>query len=494
MKQEEKIKIVHAAKSQLVYEVQTFTLPMEMELHLEEILTLYLEELGQLELKDHLIYCLRELTVNAKKANTKRAYFREKNLDINEAIQYEKGMVNFKEDTLSKIDYFLALQEKMGYYIKVSFQVKDKVLLLKVKNNVPINHKELTRVYDRIARSRVFTSMEDAFKEVLDDSEGAGLGIVIMILMLRKLGLGETAYDLDAQGTETVATLSVPISKIKLEKINLVADEIVQVIDSLPPFPENIRRVQKMLEEEDVDLNQVARKMSTDPGLAADLLKFVNSAHTGVRRRISNLEEAVRIIGIRGLRTMLFPYGAQKALSKLLKDQEEISKEAYKVSFYAAETARNLKLNRDVQSSAQISGLLYNLGKAVLTLVHPEVHRKIARFCKERNISADVFEDLTSGANQAEIGARIAEKWHFPEFLIEVIRYQAYPHHSRKEFQALVCLIYLAVNMVNVEKGYQTFAQFSHPILRAFKLDAEGAIESIHSSVKTAWEEFNKTV
>lgn len=490
--EEERLRIIHAAKNQLPYEVTSYTLPMETEIYLEEILTLFLEELGQLELKDHLVYCLRELTVNAKKANTKRAYFKELGLDINDAVQYEKGMKTFKEDTLSKIDHYLQLQEKMGLYIKVTFQVKDRVLYLKVRNNVPINHRELTRVYDRIARSRVFNSMEDAFREVLDDSEGAGLGIVIMILMLRKMGLGETAYDLDSVGNETVATLAIPISKVKLEKINLVAEEVVKVIDSLPPFPENIRRVQKMLEDENVDLNKVAKNMSMDPGLAADLLKFVNSAHTGMRRKISSLEEAVRIIGIRGLQTMLYPYGAQKVLSKLLKDQEEITKEAYKVSFYASELARQLKLSRDIQSNAQIGGLMHNLGRAVITLVHPEVHKKIARFCKERNISTDVFEDLTSGATQSEIGARIAEKWNFPEFLVEVIRYQSHPHHSQKQYQALVALIYLAVNILYVEKGYQSYMQISKPILRAFKIESEEAVAGIHASIKKSWEEASK--
>ena len=68
-------RVVHAARNGIPLVIKTHTLPAQTETDLEEILQVYLEELGQGGLKDHLAYCLRELTVNAKKANTKRVYF-----------------------------------------------------------------------------------------------------------------------------------------------------------------------------------------------------------------------------------------------------------------------------------------------------------------------------------------------------------------------------------------------------------------------------------
>ena len=199
--------IKRAVRNSVPLTIKTFTLPHETELQLEQILEIFLGEFGQSQIKDRIAYCLRELAVNAKKANTKRVYFKEKALDINNDIDYAQGMISFKEDTLSNIDFYLQKQKDEGLYIKVVFQAKGKTFILSVKNNAEISRKEQIRVYDRIARSRAFESLEEALSTVLDDSEGAGLGIVILVLMLKKMGLSEDSFDIDVENGETVASI-----------------------------------------------------------------------------------------------------------------------------------------------------------------------------------------------------------------------------------------------------------------------------------------------
>ena len=163
--------IKRAVRNSVPLTIKTFTLPHETELQLEQILEIFLGEFGQSQIKDRIAYCLRELAVNAKKANTKRVYFKEKALDINNDIDYAQGMISFKEDTLSNIDFYLQKQKDEGLYIKVVFQAKGKTFILSVKNNAEISRKEQIRVYDRIARSRAFESLEEALSTVLDESE-----------------------------------------------------------------------------------------------------------------------------------------------------------------------------------------------------------------------------------------------------------------------------------------------------------------------------------
>jgi len=114
---------------------------------------------------------MKELAVNAKKANTKRVYFKDRKLDIDNPAHYEEGMKSFKSDTLSNIDYYLKIQQSEGLYIKTVFQAKGNEFTLSIKNNTEISKKEQMRVYDRIARSRAFDTMEEALTTVLDDSE-----------------------------------------------------------------------------------------------------------------------------------------------------------------------------------------------------------------------------------------------------------------------------------------------------------------------------------
>ncbi|MBL8965489.1 MAG: hypothetical protein JNG85_00700, partial [Spirochaetaceae bacterium] len=78
-------KIKKAAHNAIPLTITTYTLPHDIEVYMEEVLDVFLSELGQKKLKDYLVYCLRELAVNAKKANTKRVYFEVKGLDIDDA-------------------------------------------------------------------------------------------------------------------------------------------------------------------------------------------------------------------------------------------------------------------------------------------------------------------------------------------------------------------------------------------------------------------------
>ncbi|MFA7566208.1 MAG: hypothetical protein WCY01_04220, partial [Alkalispirochaeta sp.] len=228
-----------AARGQKPFVIKSFTLPPHTEAQIEDVLGVFLEELDRPILKDSIAYCLRELTVNGKKANTKRVYFDEKGLILDDDGDYEKGMRSFKQETLDNITYWLEKQEAAKLYVRVAFQIQGRDLHIRVANNTIITRKEQIRIYDRIARSRAFRTMEEAMTTVLDDSEGAGLGIVILVLMLKKLGLDEESFDIDVEHNETVARLVIPMDQTKVENLSKISDELANHIDSLPQFPEN---------------------------------------------------------------------------------------------------------------------------------------------------------------------------------------------------------------------------------------------------------------
>ncbi|WP_020611080.1 HDOD domain-containing protein [Sediminispirochaeta bajacaliforniensis] len=462
--------IQKAARNAVPIAIKTYTLPRETEVYLEDVLGIFLSEFGQEHLKDRIAYCLKELSVNAKKANTKRVYFKEKELDINNARDYAEGMKRFKEETLSNITHFLELQKQAGLYIKVVFQARGKTFTLSVKNNVEISKKEQIRVYDRIARSRAFETMEEALSTVLDDSEGAGLGIVILVLMLKKLGLDEDAFDIDTIDGETVAKITIPFSDVHIENLDKLSEEVVSEINELPQFPDNIVFLQKLINDPDSEITDIARQISTDPSLTADLLKLVNSAQFMLPKRVDNIVEAVKLVGLRGLKNLLYSYGTQKILSQ---DQKWLWDHSYRTAFYAYSLARSFKKKKDLLDDAYVGGILHDMGKIVFAHVHPKLLDRISNFCTEREIDRDLFEDLSAGLNHAEIGGRIAEKWNFPATLVEAIRFHHEPSECDPEYRDVVETVYLANALANLENGEITFEQIDPKVLAGFHIRSE---------------------
>jgi len=470
-------KIKKAVQSGIPLTITTFTLPHEIEVYIEQVVTIFLSEVEQPKLKDYLIYCVQELAVNAKKANTKRVYFTERGLNLLNPNDYKEGMEHFKENTLNNIGHYLQLQKEEGLYIKLVLQIKKNIIYIEVRNNAEITKTESIRIHDKLARSRQYDNLESALAQVLDDSEGAGLGLVILVLMLKKIGLDEDCFDIFSTDKETVARIMIPLDKTRTENLSFLSSAIVDNVNSLPQFPENILLVQKLIGDPKSDMADIARQISMDPALTADLLKIVNSAQYMLPKKVDNISEAVKLTGIRGIKNLLYSYGTQKLLGDDSAEKKQLWEHSYKTAFYAYNLAKNFKNDKNLLDDVYVGGILHDMGKIIFSSVHPYLLNKIKTFCVEKNLPMSTFEDLAAGMNHAEIGALIAEKWNFPESLVAAIRYHHDPLQVADEYRNLVGTIYLANMFCEYEKNNIIFDQFESEVLENFGINSKKQID-----------------
>jgi len=468
----EQDKIKKAIIKSVPLTVTTYTMPHETEENLEILLGQFLLEMGQKDLQSNLAYCLRELAVNAKKANTKRVYFEERNLSLNKAEDYEKGMKSFKEDTLTNLKHYLQLQKKSKLYIKIIFHVKSNVFHITIKNNCQLTKKEHMRIYDRIARSRAYQSMDEAFAEILDDSEGAGLGIVIMILMLKKMGLGENAFDIEGVGGETIARLRIPLSQIKKESMNLLTDKLTNEIESLPHFPENIVQLQKMLQDPDVYVPDITKWISQDVALTADLLKEVNSAQFMLPTRVDKIGQAVNLLGLKRLKTIIYKYGTQKILKKNSQEQRIMWDHSYKVAIFAYMLAKSKGMKGDSLDDTYVGGILHDIGKIIFFNIENTLLDKMKDFSYSKNISPQVLESIAAGINHAEIGGQIAKAWNFPDILSESIQFHHDPLACNVKYRPVVFNVYMANVLAQDDELELFYEHLDLEVLSYFRIDS----------------------
>ncbi len=92
---------------------------------------------------------------------------------------------------------------------------------------------------------------------------------------------------------------------------------------------------------------------------------------------------------------------------------------------------------------------------------------------------ASTFEDLSAGMNHAELGARIAEKWNFPDRLIACIRYHHDPSAAPEVFRDLIDTVYLANMFCEYENKNIGFDQFELAPLENFNLQSKRQIDKL---------------
>lgn len=484
-------KIRMAIRAGIPLSITTYTVPHEMTLYMEDVLTEFLTELDQTQMIEYLKYCLNELVTNAKKANTKRLYFKEKGLDIFDKSDYEKGMKTFKEDTLSNnIQHYLDLLKNAGLYIKLILQTRNNKIKIEVRNNSEITFEEYKRIHDKISRAQQYVSVDQAMREAIDQTEGAGLGIIIMILMLKKIGLTEENFQVLSENGETITRIILPLNEKTQKEISVVSHEFVNIIDNLPQFPENIAKINRLLNNPESKMSDIAALISSDVSLTTDLLKLVNSAVFSLASPCRNIVDAVKLVGIRGIKNMLISVGSMSSLQKLsLKADKTLWTHSYQVAFYSFYLSRFFFLaDRSVVDDSYVCGLLHDMGKLVFEAVHPDMIERIRKICEQKGISSEIFEKLVAGVNHSEVGALIAEKWNFPNVIVSVIRHHHEPDLAPKPVKKLTSIVYFSDMISHYQTDEVDFYQFDCDVLSLFHIKTETDLKKISSQLQIAFE------
>ena len=199
-------------------------------------------------------------------------------------------------------------------------------------------------------------------------------------------------------------------------------------IETLPQFPDNIVNLQRLIADPNAEITDIAREISVDPSMTADLLKLVNSAQFMLPKRVDNIVEAVKLVGTKGVRNLLYSYGTQKVLGEKYSEMRSLWQHSYRCAFYAYYIAKSFKKKKELLDDVYVGGILHDLGQIVIASLHPDLLERITKVCKEKGIPARMLENFSVGLNHAEVGALIAKKWNFPEQLVTAIRFHHEPH------------------------------------------------------------------
>ena len=190
-----------------------YTLTLEQKQRFQNILNVFLKECDESYLFNCLSYCLFELLDNASKANAKRIYFREQNLNIDDKTDYENGMKAFKSNLSDNTQHYKAELEAGMLQVHLQLSAND-VISLSVSNNTKITAAEKNRIEEKISKTQNYENVADAFADI-DQTEGSGLGIITIVIMLRKLGLSMDCLKFSTTDEETIAEIVIPKHLLK---------------------------------------------------------------------------------------------------------------------------------------------------------------------------------------------------------------------------------------------------------------------------------------
>ncbi len=177
--------------------------------------------------------------------------------------------------------------------------------------------------------------------------------------------------------------------------------------ESLPTLPHIINQVLDQIDSPQSDAKDFQNIISQDPILTAKVLKMSNSAYYGFSREIVTLSEAVIVLGLETLKSLVIAASAYKSLNKEFKSYTLNKGDLWNHSLATAISARYLakELNYQATEKFFITGLLHDIGKILLSKYLDKYITTIKTIVKMREITFDLAEKEVLQFNHCEVGA-----------------------------------------------------------------------------------------
>ncbi|MES2298932.1 MAG: HDOD domain-containing protein [Pseudomonadota bacterium] len=195
----------------------------------------------------------------------------------------------------------------------------------------------------------------------------------------------------------------------------IVLDDVVKALDDLPSLPAVVMELLNCIDEEDLDMGVLAKKVSHDQALTAKTLRLANSSLYGLQVKVTTIQQAISFLGFQSTRKLVmtaavtgaFPAGRCPGF-----DDKAFWRASMGTAVCAKVLARYLRFNQDYAFTA---GLLHDIGQLVLVSSFPEQYGAALAWQAEHDVSIIEAERAVLGVDHVAAGAALAEHWNFSD-------------------------------------------------------------------------------
>lgn len=255
---------------------------------------------------------------------------------------------------------------------------------------------------------------------------------------------------------------------------------IFEQTQQLPHIPRVVQELMQSFQDEDVDVDEISKKVSMDQALTAKVLRLANSAHYGASRSVSNTNDAVVLLGFNTLRTMVLASGVTSSFKAPEGfDMNAFWKQSFAIGALSKWIAGYIP-NCD-KETAFTCGMLNSIGNLLIRIVLPTETKHIDE-AEALGGKRHTLERGQLGFDGAEVGAELAKRWKFPDEMLAAINDQNNPELD-KEYGVFAGILYIAKYLHNAHKedwnDERIVEEFPLAIAQTIGMDAEKAYKDV---------------
>jgi len=200
---------------------------------------------------------------------------------------------------------------------------------------------------------------------------------------------------------------------------------------NLPSLPDVVMRINAVVDDPNVGLNELGAMVSKDPAVTARVLRLANSGYYGLSQQVTNAEQAATVIGARALRNVAMQVSILQRYEHLKNIPDFDLDEVWQHSALTAQIAQGMaemcyRRTGLAPDDFYACGLLHDVGKVVMLEGLDDQYLDCVRHARRTGVTLHVAEEQLLGYTHVDVGALLAQQWQLPEKVSMAIEY----HHG----------------------------------------------------------------
>ncbi|MDD2365938.1 MAG: HDOD domain-containing protein [Desulfuromonadaceae bacterium] len=224
----------------------------------------------------------------------------------------------------------------------------------------------------------------------------------------------------------------------------ITLDRLVDETSTVYSLPLFYERLNETINHPRSSVDDIAKIITEDQGLAVRLLRLANSPMFGCYAKVESISKAVTIIGTQPLRDLALAASVMGVFKGIPEDLMKMSS-FWKHSIACGIIARSLAVYRRESNVERlfVAGMLHDVGQVVLATARPEVTRELLELQRDTGRLYLDLERERLEFDHADLGGALLKKWKIPASIGELVACHHNPANA-EQFQIETALTHLA--------------------------------------------------
>jgi HD-like signal output (HDOD) protein len=227
---------------------------------------------------------------------------------------------------------------------------------------------------------------------------------------------------------------------------NEVLLKLVSGMQTLPSLPTLYREVMQELQSPDASIEKIGQIISKDLGMLTKMLQVVNSPFYGLPRRISSATQAVALLGLETIKSLVLSmkvFSQFESSAQTFFSLDILWNHGMTTGRYARMIAKGQGTETRDMEDAFTAGLLHDVGLLVLATNVPDQYTETLALMNQ-GIAESEAERQVLGATHAEVGGYLLGTWGLSDPIVQAVAFHHDPGRSAGHAFSPLAAVYIA--------------------------------------------------